>query len=406
MLSSQFLELKVKYNNQKLIYLDTAASALKPQAVIETEKDFLSSRYSNISRGISNLSVSVTKEYAQARQKVLQFVTSKSNGKLVITNSATTALNMAASFYEDKLQLGDEILVSYAEHHSNFLPWIKLAKKTGAVLKVLEVDNFGQLTIDNLVKVLNPKIKVVALTYVSNVTGAITPVRQMAELIHKAGADFIVDAAQAVGHMPVDFSEIDCEMAAWSAHKVYGPTALGFLYCKDRIIDEFSNFLVGGGTVDDINFADSDIKPIYKKGLEKLEAGTPPISQMIAFAKSIEMLQTVNIKNIVNHEKQLTEELINLQSLPGIEILGSISSDNRLGIISFTHQNIHPHDLGQFLDDAGVVCRVGHNCAVPIHRRFGKVASVRFSLGLYNNLNDVKQAIAVTKEAINFLDKV
>jgi cysteine desulfurase/selenocysteine lyase len=422
---SYFPEIETLYNNKPLVYLDTAASALKPKTIIEAANDFSLKKYSNISRGISHLSANATELYEESRQKVLKFVTGQTGeNKLLITSGATASLNMAASYYYNKLSFQDEILLSLAEHHSNILPWIELSKKTGAKIKWIDVNDNGEIELPFVAEKITSKTRVVSLTHISNITGSITPVKDIARLVHKVGADFVLDAAQSVGHIGVDFLDIDCDMAAFSAHKVYGPTGLGFLYCKNEIIENFPNFFVGGGTVDDIVlppaiFSDSDLsinsknkdksdcrsydfKLIYKSDLARLEAGTPPISQLITFGLVIDLLNNIGLKNIEIHEKYLTESLLDLQKIDGIEILGPKKINNRIGVVSFVSQNIHPHDLGQFLDDLGIVCRVGHNCAIPIHKRFAVSSSTRFSLGLYNNKNDVEQAINGVKEAQKF----
>ncbi|MDR3116758.1 MAG: cysteine desulfurase [Bifidobacteriaceae bacterium] len=420
-----FPEIETLYNNKPLVYLDTAASALKPKTIIEAANDFSLKKYSNISRGISRLSADATELYEESRQKVLKFVTGQTGeNKLLITSGATASLNMAANYYYNKLLPKDEILLSIAEHHSNILPWMELVKKTGAVIKWVDIDHSGELHLSAVAEKITSKTRVVALTHVSNITGSITPVKDIARLVHKAGADFVLDAAQSVGHIETDFLDIDCDMAAFSAHKVYGPTGLGFLYCKNKIVENFPNFFVGGGTVDDIVlssaiFSDSDLDAnitnadktnalnydfelIYKDGLARLEAGTPPISQLIAFAEVIDLLNNIGLKNIENYEKLLTKKLLDLGKIPDIKILGSKNLFNRIGIISFVSKNIHPHDLGQFLDDLGIVCRAGHNCAIPIHKRFKENSSIRFSLGLYNNEDDIEKAIDGVKEAQKF----
>ncbi|MDR2748431.1 MAG: aminotransferase class V-fold PLP-dependent enzyme [Bifidobacteriaceae bacterium] len=407
--NSSFPESDIEYNGRKLIYLDTAASALKPKSVIELESLFNISSYANISRGISSLSTKATELYEQARQNTLNLITSKpDDAALIITSGATQSLNLAANYYSNKLKKDDEIIISIAEHHSNLLPWKALADKTGAALKIANVDDNGRITVDSVIDKISKNTKVAALAHISNVTGAIAPLKKISEAVHKVGADLIVDAAQSVGHIEVDLFDIDCEMAAFSAHKVYGPTGLGFLYCKKELLPNFPNFIVGGGTVDDVYFEKTNnnsnsLEVVYKNGIAHLEAGTPPISQMIAFGEIVNKLNKTSFETIENYESKIAEKLLEVQNINGIKIIGPKALDNRIGIISFFHESVHPHDLGQFLDDLSIVCRVGHNCAAPIHKRFGANASVRFSAGVYNTLAEAQTAVEGVKEAIRFL---
>ncbi|MDR2799219.1 MAG: cysteine desulfurase [Bifidobacteriaceae bacterium] len=405
-----FPETKKEYNGRELVYLDTAASALKPQTVIDAESRFSLNSYANISRGISSLSTNATNSYEEARENVLKFITSKpDDAALIVTSGATQSLNLAANYYSDKLKKGDEIIISIAEHHSNMLPWKALADKTGAALKIADVNDEGEITVETVMDKISKNTKVVVLTHISNVIGAITPLEKISKLVHSVGADFVVDAAQSVGHIKVDFSEIGCEMAAFSAHKVYGPTGLGFLFCKKSLIDNFPPFIVGGGTVDNVTVNPNAKRPSrimdveFKKGIAHLEAGTPPISQMVAFREVISLFNSTDRHLMINTEKVLTRKLLELGEIDGIKILGPKSAENKIGIVSFYHESIHPHDLGQFLDDQSIVCRVGHNCAAPIHQRFGISSSVRFSTGVYNTPEQIDQAIEAVKEAVKFL---
>ena len=348
-------------------------------------------------RGIYPLSERATEYYEGTREKVKKFINATKRQEIVFTKSATEAINLVAyTWGEENIKSGDEILVSILEHHSNFISWQQLAKRKGAILKIVMYDDLGRVTTAQVKKQLSKKTKLVAITHFSNVTGTILPINEIIKEAHKVGASVLVDAAQSVAHMPIDVQAIDCDWLVFSGHKMYGPTGVGVLFGKEKILDSMPPFLFGGGMIDKVTLENSTWAPLP----EKFEAGTPPIAEVVALAKAIDMLEKIGFDAIVNYEKELTAySLEKLQTIKGITILGPQDTKDRGGVISFILKGIHPHDIATIAGDRGVAIRAGHHCAQPLHDHWKIPASCRLSLAIYNSKEDIDVLVEAIKES-------
>jgi cysteine desulfurase/selenocysteine lyase len=377
--------LQSSMRGRPLVYLDTASSAQKPRCVMDAIVELYSRHYANIHRGLYELSEISTRLYDDARKKVRGLLGAEKSREIVFTRNATEAINLvAASWGRSHVGRGDEVLITALEHHANLIPWQQLCLEREARLVVAPVDDSGALILEEYERRLSPRTKLVATTHVSNALGSVTPVREMVRLAHAAGALVLVDGAQAAPRFPVDVRELGCDFYAFSGHKLYGPTGIGVLWARREILDAMPPYQTGGGMILSVSFEETTFAPIP----ERFEAGTPDISGAIGLGAAIDYVSGIGLGNIERHEAELLAfgtEL--LGDIPEVRIIGTTAE--KTGVISFMVDGVHPHDVGTILDQEGVAVRAGHHCAQPLMERFKVPATVRASLGLYNDREDL-----------------
>ena len=387
-----------KVNNNDLVYLDSANSSQKPQVVIDRIYDFYSKEFSNVGRSVHYLAVAATNMYENTRSSVQKYINAKDKNEIVFTKGATEAINLVASTFSQKfLKEGDEILLTELEHHSNYVPWHYLRKTKGIRIEFAEVNGEGEVTLDNIEKKITSKTKMIAVTHLSNVTGAILPIKEIVALAHSKNIPVLIDGCQGAPHLKLDMQDLDCDFYVMSCHKMYGPTGLGVLYAKKKWLEELPPYQGGGGM----------IREVKKEGItygdlpNKYEAGTMATAQVIAFNESIKFLKKIGINNIATHEKELIDY--------GQEILRKNNSVSLIGnpkkkgaVLSFTLAGIHAHDIATILDEDGVAIRAGHHCCQILHDKLGVSATARASLGVYNTKEDLDKL----NESINKCKKI
>jgi cysteine desulfurase/selenocysteine lyase len=380
----------------KLIYLDSAATAHKPQSVIDALTRFYSAEYATVHRAIYRPSLEATERYNDTREAVRQFLNAADSSEIIFTRGTTDSLNLvAASYGRTFLKKGDEILISTVEHHSNVVPWQMLAKQTGAVLKFIPIDALGQLLWENCI---GPKTKIVALAHVSNVTGTINPIAAIALRSHAVGAIVVVDGAQGAPHMEVDVRKLGCDFYAFSGHKCYGPTGIGILYGKKELLEKMPPIQGGGDMIARVDLEESSYAPPPLR----FEAGTPVIGGAIALKAALDFIKSIGLKQISAHEnallKRATEQLL---AIPNLRILGT--APNKGPILTFHIEGVHPLDLATLLDLDNIAIRSGHLCAQPAMRAFGLEAAARASFGIYNTAEEVDLFAAAIRKAVGKL---
>ena len=407
----QFPILDQEIHGHPLVYLDSAATSQKPQCVIDAESEFYRTINAGVHRGAHELAARSTLAFEEARAKVARLVGANSEEgeeEIVVTAGATAGLNLLATAFGNAslgrggkaaqrfaLKPGDEIVVSKAEHHSVLLPFQELAYRTGATLKWFDLTEDGRIRSDTADQVITERTKVVAITHVGNTTGAITDIAPIVRRAHEVGAVFILDACQSVPHLKVDFHAMDVDFAAWSAHKMYGPTGVGFLYGKRELLEALPPANFGGSRVE---LAWMDKPAEYMAPPARFEAGTQPVAQVVAAGVAADWMRAIGMENIEAHEKSIAGELLKLGDIDGVRILGPRENVDRIATVAFDVQGVHPHDVGQFIDSLGIAIRVGHHCAQPVHRHFGLYASNRASTGVYNSVEDAQALVeAVSK---------
>jgi cysteine desulfurase/selenocysteine lyase len=394
----QFPILGQSIEGKRLVYLDSAATAHKPTAVIHRMTKFYEEENGNVHRAMHPLSERATIAYENARTTVKKFLNAAKSEEIIFTKSCTEAINLIAhSWGEKNLKKGDVILLSMLEHHSNVIPWMQLAEKIGIEIQWIDIDDHGALKLDQLDEHLaSKKVKLVAITAQSNVLGTRPDLKTIIKRAHAAKALVLVDAAQAITHHQIDVRDLDCDFLAFSGHKLYGPTGIGVLYAKKTILEAMPPFLGGGMMIRDVDqhgFTVADVPA-------RFEAGTPPAAEAVGLAAAINWLTTFSWKDIETHEHALITEVINqLSSVQGIKILGSSDPKNISGCVSFVIDGVHPHDLTEVLGREGICLRAGHHCAQPLHRRLGVVASARVSVGIYNALDELSSLRAAINNA-------
>lgn len=383
-----------------LVYLDNAATTQKPEQVLQAMDDYYHTINSNVHRGVHYLSQRATDAYEAARQTVAEYINARHTHEIIYTRGTSEAINLvAASFGKKYLQPGDNILVSAVEHHSNIVPWQLIAEEKGASLKVIPIDENGDLIIDELDHLLKG-VKIVAVNYVSNSLGGINPVREIIAAAHRHGIPVLIDAAQAVQHLKVDVQELDADFLAFSSHKIYGPTGFGILYGKEEWLNKLPPYQGGGEMIKTVTFE----KTTYNDLPYKFEAGTPDIAGAIGLAAAIKYIQDLGLRNIQQAEHDLMSYALDtLAQIPDFRLVGKASAANRAGVISFLIGNIHPFDLGEILDKQGIAVRTGHHCAQPVMDRFCIPGTVRASLAFYNNRTDIDRLAAGIKKAAKLL---
>lgn len=392
-----------KINDETLVYLDNAATSQIPKFVEEKVRDFNEKERANVHRGVHTLGLRATNQYESSRQKVANFIGANNAKEVIFTSGCTDSLNLvAASFGEQNIQAGDEILVSIMEHHSNLLPWQQLAKRKQAKLNFIEINSDGLLDIENLKSRISSKTKIVALTHVSNVLGTINPIKELTDLAHEKGAIVVVDGAQAVGHFLIDVAELNVDFYAFSGHKMFAPTGIGVLYGKKDLLDKMPPYRLGGEMIANVTREGAT----WAEVPYKFEAGTPNIAGAIGLGAAIDYLQSLDFELIQKHEQELTSyALEKLKNVSGLTIYGPQKSNGRIGVISFNLKNIHPHDLATALDLDGIEVRAGHHCAQPLMASLNTESTVRASLSIYNTKDDIDKLVSSLHEAKEFFSE-
>ncbi|MHA6742186.1 cysteine desulfurase [Rhodococcus erythropolis] len=388
-------------DGKPLVYLDSGATSQRPVQVLDTERDFLTTCNAAVHRGAHQLAEEATDAYENARATIASFVGADSD-ELVFTKNATEALNLVTYVLGDDrfdrhVGPGDEIVITELEHHANLVPWQELARRTGATLKWYGVTDDGRIDLDSLE--LTDAVKVVSFTHQSNVTGAIAPVEELVRRARAVGALVVLDACQSVPHMAVDFHELGVDYAAFSGHKMLGPSGVGVLYGRRELLAAMPPFITGGSMIETVTMEVST----YAPPPQRFEAGVPMTSQVVGLGAAVDYLNTFGMDAVAAHEHVLVEAALEkLSAIEGLRIIGPQTSENRGGAISFVVDGIHAHDLGQILDDEGVAIRVGHHCAWPLHRKFGVAATARASFALYNTTAEIDVLVAAIKRAQEF----
>ena len=384
-IKSEFPIFKQKIKGKPLVYLDSANSSQKPQVVIEKISNFYETEYSNVGRSVHSLAVKATNRYEETRDKVKNYFNAKHREEIVFTKGATEAINLVASSYgEQFITSGDEIIITELEHHSNYVPWDFIRKKKNAIIKFAPVNKNGEVEVDEIRKLITNKTKMIAITHLSNVTGAITPLKKIVDLAKTKKIPVLVDGTQGAPHLKIDMQELGCDFYAVSCHKMYGPNGLGILYGKKKWLDSFPPYQGGGGMINEVK----KDKVTYAETPVKFEAGTGQTAEVVGFSESIDFINNIGIKNILEHENNVMEYGIEkLKKDNSINIIGN--PKERGSVISFTIKGIHPHDIATILDDDGVAIRAGHHCCQILHDKLGLAATARASLGIYNTKEDM-----------------
>ncbi len=400
-IKSEFPIFSKKVHNNDLVYLDSANSSQKPLVVVDRIYDFYTKEFSNIGRSVHYLAVAATNLYENTRVSVQKFINAKDKDEIVFTKGATEAINLVANTFGNKnLNEGDEVLITELEHHSNYVPWHYLRKSKGVKIEFAEVNNDGEVTLESIEKKITSKTKMIAVTHLSNVTGAILPIKEITQLAHSKGIPVLVDGCQGAPHLNLDMQDLDCDFYAISCHKMYGPTGLGILYAKKKWLEELPPYQGGGGMIGEVK--KNDIS--YGELPNKYEAGTMATAQVIAFEESIKFLNKLGMKNIIEHEKKLMEYgRETLMKNNSVKLIGN--PKNQGAVLSFTIEGIHPHDIATILDEDGVAIRAGHHCCQILHDKFGLPATARASFGVYNTKEDIDKLNASINKCKKIFDK-
>jgi len=372
-------------HGKPLVYLDNAATSQKPQFVIDKLSEYYSKYNANVHRGIHQLSEEATDAYEDARRKVARFINADSPQNVVYTKGTTESINLVANAWgRQHFKPGDEIIISQMEHHSNIVPWHIVSRDTGAVIRAIDLTEDGQLDMEHFASLLSEKTKIVAVTQMSNVLGTINPVRKIADMAHDAGARILVDGAQGAGHMPTDIRDMDCDFYAFSGHKMCGPTGIGILYGKYEILDAMDPFMGGGEMIEEVRIDSST----YKDPPWKFEAGTPNIAQAIGLGYAIDYLRNLGMENILNHESDLINYTMHrMKYFKDLHVFGP--AGKRGGVVSFTMDGTHPHDVATIVDQEGVALRAGHHCAQPLMKVLNVGSTARISIYFYNTTDEI-----------------
>ena len=396
-LRADFPALNKKILDKNLIYFDTAASAQKPQSVINELSSFYSNHYSNVSRGVHTLCVEATFKYEDARKKVQKFINAKSENEIIFTKNATESINLISqSYYKKYLKEGDEIILSVMEHHSNLLPWFLLRDNHGINLKFINIDKNGDLDLDHFESLINDKTKLVAVTHLSNVFGTITD-KKLIDISRANNLHILLDGCQSISHIKVDMQELDCDFYAFSGHKLYGPSGIGVLYGKENLLDELPPFLGGGGMINEVTLD----KATYASLPGKFEAGTPPLVEAYGLGVAIDYVEQIGMSNIEKYENELT--LYADQKISELDFVKTYSeSKHKTSIISFNLNDIHAHEVASFLDVEGIAVRAGHHCCQPLMKLLNVPATSRLSFGIYNDKSEVDSFVDALVKCKNF----
>jgi cysteine desulfurase/selenocysteine lyase len=388
-----------KVNSKPLIYFDNGATTQKPKQVINAIVKYYSEQNANIHRGVHTLSQEITSAYENARVTIQKHINAKHSHEIIFTRGTTESINLVATAFGKKIvQVGDEIIVSEMEHHSNILPWQQLCEEKSAMLKVIPINDEGELKLDEYKKLLSAKTKLVAITHVSNTLGTINPVKEIISLAHQKNIPVLVDGAQAIPHMKVDVQNLDCDFYCFSGHKVYAPTGVGILYGKEEWLRKLPNYQVGGGTIKTVSFTKTEYADIPLR----FEAGTPNIEGGIGLQSAIDYINSIGLEKISVYEHELLEYATEkLSAVEGLKIIGT--AKNKASVISFVLDGIHPYDAGVILDQLGIAVRTGHHCTQPIVEHFNCVGTVRVSLSFYNTKEEIDELIREIERAKKML---
>lgn len=388
--------LKKLIHGKPLCYLDNAATSQKPQVVIDAINNFYLSQNANVHRGVHHLSEVSTKAFEDARIKIKEFINAASDKEIIFTRGTTEAINLVAYSYGRKnIKESDEIIISHMEHHSNIVPWQILCEEKKAKLKVIPVNDDGELIFEEFEKLISEKTKLIAVVYISNSLGTINPVEKIIQTAHKFNIPVLLDSAQAITHTKIDVQKLDCDLLAFSGHKLYGPTGIGVLYGKEKLLDDMPPFLGGGDMIAKVTFEQTT----YNELPYKFEAGTSNIAGAIGLGAAVDYVEKIGQNSISDHEQSLLHYATDLiKEIKGIKIIGT--AKEKCSIISFVVDNIHPHDLGTFLDYEGIAIRTGHHCTQPLMHRFNIPATSRASFSMYNTKEEVDKFISALKTVI------
>ncbi len=389
-LRADFPILRVRVNGKPLVYLDSAASSQMPQPVLDRWIRYQTTQHSNIHRAVHYLSETATAEYEAARRKLQAFVNARDESEVIFTSGTTDAINLVAHGYGRRfIGEGDEIVLTTLEHHANIVPWQMVAHERGARIRVVPVNDRGELLIDEYLKLLGSRTRLVGVTHVSNALGTVNPVREMIAAAHDKGIPVLVDGAQAVPHMKVDVQALDCDFYAFSGHKMFGPTGIGVLYGKADWLEKMQPFKGGGDMILSVTFE----KTTYNTIPFKFEAGTPPIAAAITLGAAVDYLNGIGMAEIQGHDTDIVDYATReINGIPGVRIIGT--AEKKAGVISFVIDGVHPHDVGTLLNDEGVAVRTGHHCAQPVMHRYGIPATSRASFAVYNTSDEVDALVA------------
>jgi len=392
---ADFPSLHQEINGHPLTYLDSAASAQQPAAVIEAVARYHREDHANVHRGVHTLSHRATELYEGARDKLCNFINAASRAEIVLTSGTTESINLVAQSYcRPLLQPGDQVLITWLEHHSNIVPWQLVCEQTGAELIVAPINDHGEIELDQMRALMTDRVKLLAVGHVSNALGTINPLDKIIASAKELGITVLVDGAQGVPHMTVDVQALDCDFYAFSGHKMFGPTGTGVLWGREALLEKMPPYKGGGDMILEVTFDTT----VFNELPYKFEAGTPNIAGTIGFGAAVDYLQSVGMQNICEHEKTLHDYMVSkLANVDGLRLIGTAA--NQASVQSFQLNDIHPHDLGTLLDHQGVAVRTGHHCAMPVMQRFGLPGTTRASLGLYNTTNDVDRLVVALEKA-------
>jgi cysteine desulfurase/selenocysteine lyase len=395
----QFPILNREVKGKPLVYFDNAATTQKPQSVIDALVNYYSGYNANIHRGIHTLAEEATLAFENTRDAVQQFIHAPSREQIIFTRGTTEGINLVANTWgRQNINAGDEIIISTMEHHSNIVPWQLLCEEKGAVLKVIPISNEGELLMDEYLKLLGPKTKLVSIVHVSNALGTVNPVKQIIDAAHKKGAVVLVDGAQSSVHLDIDVQEMDCDFFVFSSHKLYGPTGVGVLYGKKHLLEAMPPFQGGGEMIKEVTFE----KTTYNDLPYKYEAGTPNIADTIALKAALDFINRIGKDKIRQHEQELLSyATAELEKIPGVKIIGR--AKEKISVISFVVDKLHPQDIGILLDNRGVAVRTGHHCAQPLMDCFGIPGTIRASFAVYNTKEEIDALITGLQKAIKML---
>jgi cysteine desulfurase/selenocysteine lyase len=393
---ADFPVLSQEINGCPLVYLDSAASSQAPQVVIDTISNYQQHDHANVHRGVHTLSHRATDAYESARDAIVEFINAGSRSETIFTSGTTESINLVAqSFCRPVLKPGDKIVITHLEHHANIVPWQLVCEQTGAELVVIDIDDAGDVDIDQLYAALDDSVKLLAIAHISNALGTILPVKEIVAKAHAVGVTVLIDGAQAVPHMSVDVADLDCDFYAFSGHKMFGPTGIGILYGKESLLEAMPPYKGGGDMILEVHFDGT----VYNELPYKFEAGTPNISAAIGLGTAARYLQSIGMENVARREHELLSYMMSaLGAIDDIRLIGT--AREKASVQSFLVADIHPHDLGTILDHQGVAIRTGHHCAMPVMDRFGIPGTARASLALYNNEEDVDRLVDAVRKAI------
>ncbi len=395
----QFPVLHQKVNGRDLVYFDNAATSQKPQGVIDSLTNYYQGYNANIHRGIHTLAEKATKAYEETRQLAKTFINANSEQEIIFVRGVTEGINLVASSYGRAfLKEGDEIIISGSEHHSNIVPWQILCEEKKTSLKVIPISNEGELDIEAYKKLLSRRTKIVSVNHASNSLGTINPIKSIIEFAHQAGAVVLIDGAQAGAHLEIDVQPLDCDFYCLSSHKMYGPTGTGILYGKKELLEKMPPYQGGGEMIKDVTFA----KTTYNDLPYKFEAGTPNIADVIAFGQAIEFINGLGKEVMAAHEQELLQYATDkVSALPSVKLVGT--AEDKVSVLSFIIEGIHPFDIGQMLDARGIAVRTGHHCTQPLMDRFGIEGTVRASFAVYNTKKEIDQLVEGLERIVNFM---